>query len=531
MKKLIEIMAPAGSFESLEAAIKAGADSVYFGVTQLNMRARASANFTIEDMKEIVSRAKKAKVTTYLVVNTLLYDHDIIIAKTLIDAAKENGVDAIIAFDFAAMNYCNEIGMPVHATIQFSISNYEAVKFFSKMTNRIVLARELTLDQIKDIYTKIVAENLMGNEGRLMEIEVFGHGALCVAQSGRCWMSLYTDNASANRGACLQNCRHAYKVTDLSTGKDLVLDNQYIMSAADICTIDFLDKFIDAGISVLKVEGRGRAPEYVYTVISTYKKALKDIEEGSYTKEKIEGYLKDLETVFNRKLSHGNFFLGKEIGEYSDIYGSKATEEKIYKGRVTNYFGKQGVAEITLEAGSVKVGEKFLITGNETGVSFGNIDEIRIDYHPVNEAPAKSVISIKVSEKVRKNDMFYIVVAKEKPQDYLNTQNKEEEIIKGEDVAKINKTEEEKPQDFASISTDKKKFIISQQRKNCIGCGSCATYSPSCWKLNKQTGKAELIDGLEKGRVVVAEVKMEFLEENKKAATACPMQVIKLNKD
>jgi len=402
-KKLIEIMAPAGSFASLEAAIKAGADSVYFGVTQLNMR---------------VQRAKKANVTTYLVVNTLLYDHDINIAHKLIDAAKENGVDAIIAFDFAAMNYCNEIGMPVHATIQFSISNFEAVKFFSKMTNRVVLARELTLDQIKAIHQKIVDENLIGNEGRLMEIEVFGHGALCVAQSGRCWMSLYTDNASANRGACLQNCRHAYKVTDLSNGKELVLDNQYVMSAADICTIDFLDKFIDAGISVLKIEGRGRSPEYVYKIISTYKKAVADIEQGTYTKEKIEEYFKDLETVFNRKLSHGNFFLGKEVGEYSDVYGSKATEEKVFKGRITNYFAKQQVAEVTLEAGDIKLGERFLITGDKTGVAFGNLEEIRIDDKPVENAVKKDVISIKVSEKVRRNDLFYTVVEKLNPQDY-----------------------------------------------------------------------------------------------------------------
>lgn len=417
-KNLIEIMAPAGSFESLEAAIKAGADSVYFGATQLNMRARASANFSIADMKEIVSRAKKANVVTYLVVNTLLYDHDIIIARKLIDAAKETGVDAIIAFDFAAMNYCNEIGMPVHSTIQFSISNYEAVKFFARMTNRVVLARELTLDQISDIHDQIVANNLMGNEGRLMEIEVFGHGALCVAQSGRCWMSLYTHNASANRGACLQNCRHAYKVTDIETGKELVVDNQYIMSAADICTIDFLDQFIKAGISVLKIEGRGRSPEYVYTVVSTYKKALKDIENGEYTKEKIEGYFEDLKTVFNRKLSHGNFFLGKEMGEYSNIYGSEATEEKVLKGTVTNYLSKLKVAEITLNAGELKQGEKYLITGDKTGVVFGIADDIRLDGKTVEVAAQKTVISIKLDEKVRKNDKFYIVIKKTKPQDY-----------------------------------------------------------------------------------------------------------------
>jgi len=417
-KNLIEIMAPAGSFESLEAAIKAGADSVYFGVTQLNMRARASANFTIEDMGEIVARAKKANVLTYLVVNTLLYDHDMSIVHKLIDAAKECGVDAIIAFDFAAMKYCNEIGMPVHATIQFSISNYEAVKFFSSMTNRVVLARELTLDQIKAIHDKIVEENLIGNEGRLMEIEVFGHGALCIAQSGRCWMSLYTQNASANRGACLQNCRHAYKVTDMSNGKELVLDNQYVMSAADICTIDFLDKFVNAGISVLKIEGRGRSPEYVYTVVSTYKKALKDIEAGNYTKEKIAGYFNDLKTVFNRKLSHGNFFLGKEIGEYSNTYGSAATEEKTYKGKVTNYFSKLGVAEISLDAGGLKKGERILFTGEKTGIVFGVANEIRIDNNSVDVAPQKSLISVKVDEKVRRNDLFYTVAKKINLQDY-----------------------------------------------------------------------------------------------------------------
>ncbi len=410
MKKL-EIMAPAGSFESLEAAIQAGADSIYFGATQLNMRARSSANFSFEDMEEIVRRAKKAGVLTYLVVNTLLYDHDIVIAKKLVDKAKEVGVDAIIAFDFAVLNYCNEVGIPVHATIQFSISNYEAVKFFSKMTNRVVLARELTLDQIKDIHEKIVEDQLMGNEGRLMEIEVFGHGALCIAQSGRCWMSLYTHNASANRGACLQNCRHAYKVIDQETGKELIIDNHYVMSAADICTIDFLDKFIDAGISVLKIEGRGRAPEYVHTVVSTYKKALKDIEEGNYTQERIEGYFEDLKTVFNRKLSHGNFFLGKEIGEYSDVYGSKATEEKIYKGRVTHFFPKPIVAEIKCEAGTVKVGDRYLITGNKTGVLKGTIEEMK-EYDD-------KMITLKVDKRVRPNDKFYIIQKKEKEQDYL----------------------------------------------------------------------------------------------------------------
>jgi putative protease len=417
-KKRLEIMAPVGSFESLESAIKAGADSVYFGVTKLNMRARSSANFSINDMKEIVKRAKKANILTYLTINTILFDHDIRVAKELVDSAKSSGIDAIIAFDFSVLNYCNEINMPVHCTVQFSISNYEAVKFFSKWTNRVVLARELTLEQIKSISKKIKKEKLIGNQGRLMEIEVFGHGALCIAQSGRCWMSLYTYNASANRGLCLQNCRRKYKVIDEETKKELVLDNQYVMSAADICTIDFLDKFIDAGISVLKIEGRGRSPEYVYTVVKTYRQALKDIEAESYTKEKINDYFKELKKVFNRKLSHGNFFLGREAGEYSNAYGSKATEEKIYRGKVTHFFSEAMVAEIILEAGDLKIGENFLFTGEKTGVVFGKVEEIRIDDKKVKIAPQKSIISIKVSEKVRKNDRFYILIKKQKPQEY-----------------------------------------------------------------------------------------------------------------
>lgn len=332
-------------------------------------------------------------------------------------------------------------------------------------------------------------------------------------------MSLYTHNASANRGACLQNCRHAYKVTDLENGKELVIDNNYVMSAADICTIDFLDKFIDAGISVLKIEGRGRSPEYVYTVVSTYKKALKDIEEGVYTKERIEGYFKDLEKVFNRKLSHGNFFLGKEIGEYSDIYGSKATEERVYKGKVTNYFTDLGVAEIIIEAGDIEVGEKFLITGESTGVVFGEIGEIRIEGKSVNSIGPKNTISIQVPEKVRKNDKFYILVNKENPQDYLNEtipssfSTKEESIDKAGDELKIKN----------------KKFRLSQQKDKCIGCGYCANYSPKCWKMNRETGKAELIDGIEKGNTATVEVDISLLEENEKVVAACPMRIIKIN--
>lgn len=404
-----EIMAPVGSFESLATAIKAGADSVYFGVTQLNMRARAAANFTFADFAEIAKECHKNNVKAYLVVNTLLYDHDIVIMKKLVDAAKENGVDAIIAFDHATVNYCNESGVPVHVSVQFSISNYETVKFFAKMTNRVVLARELTIEQIKAIYEKIQEEQLMGNEGRLMEIEAFIHGALCVAQSGRCYMSLYTDNASANRGACLQNCRKEYKVTDVETGKELIIDNHYVMSAADICTIDFLDELLDAGVQVLKIEGRGRSPEYVDTVVRVYKKALADIDAGTYTKEKIKEYFSELETVFNRKLSKGNYYLGKELGDYSDVYGSKATKEKEFVGRVAHYFHKVGIAEVAVESGVVKKGDEFVVIGATTGTLKGKIGELRVDGVVAQESKKGDVITFAVDERVRVNDKVYLL--------------------------------------------------------------------------------------------------------------------------
>ncbi len=409
-----EIMAPAGSYESLRAAIDAGADSVYFGVTQLNMRAKAAANFTLADLAQITQICHDNGVLAYLAVNTLLYDHDITIMKKLVDAAKAHGVDAIIAFDFATINYCNEIGIPVHMSVQFSISNYETVKFFAKMTNRVVLARELTLDQIKEIATKIREEQLMGNEGRLMEIEAFIHGALCVAQSGRCYMSLYTDNASANRGACRQNCRRKYKVTDVETGKELVIDNRYVMSAADICTIDFLDKILDSGVQVLKIEGRGRSPEYVATVVRAYKNALKDIAAGTYTPERIREYYAQLKTVFNRGLSKGNYYLGKEIGAYSDTYGSKATEEKEYIARVTHYFPRAGVAEITLDSGELKVGDDIFVIGATTGVLRTTIKEIRTnDEKSVKSVHKGAVATFSVPRRVRLNDKVYVIKKRE----------------------------------------------------------------------------------------------------------------------
>ncbi len=413
-----EIMAPVGSYESLAAALNAGADSIYFGITQLNMRAKAANNLTINDLKEVAKRCHEAGITTYLTVNTLLYEHDLTIMRKIVDAAKENGIDAIIASDFAALQYCNEIGMPVHISTQLSISNYESVKFFAKMTNRVVLARELTLDQIKEIALKIRKDQLIGNEGKLMEIEVFVHGALCVAQSGRCYMSLYTYNSSANRGACKQNCRAKYKVTDVDTGKELIIDNQYVMSAADICTIDFVDQLLEAGVKVFKIEGRGRSPEYVDTVVRVYKQALRDIAEGTYTQEKIEGYFEELKEVYNRGLSKGNFYLGKELGEYSNVYGSQATKEKVYIGRVSHYYTDAKIVEVTVETGEVRVGDAFSITGVTTGAYRDTIRELRVNGELAEIAKKGDLLTFPVTEYLRINDKMYLVVDREEMQDY-----------------------------------------------------------------------------------------------------------------
>lgn len=408
-----EIMSPAGSMESLRAAIQAGCDSIYFGVTQLNMRARAADNMTLDDIKSVADICHEAQVKAYLVVNTLLYDHDTILMKKIVDAAKTNGVDAIIGFDFATLQYCNEVHMPVHVSVQFSVSNYESLKFFAPLTNRVVLARELTLDQIKAIATKIREEQLMGNEGRLMEIEAFVHGALCVAQSGRCFMSIYTDNASANRGACKQNCRRAYKVTDMETGQELVVDNQFVLSAADICMIDKIPDLLAAGIQVFKIEGRGRAPEYVEIVTRAYKQALLDVANGTYTKEKIETYFEQLKTVYNRGQSHGNYYLGQEQDAYSNTKGSQATKEKIALGVVTNYYAQAGVAEIELQSAPLAVGDEIKIIGQTTGVYSMVVVEMRdTAQSSIADAKKGERITIPVSERVRLNDQVYLWVDK-----------------------------------------------------------------------------------------------------------------------
>lgn len=405
----VEIMAPVGSFASLAAAIAAGADSVYFGVTQLNMRAGAADRMQLSDIAEVVRRAHADGVLTYIVINTLLYDHDMRMMRRIVDTAQAAGVDAVIAADFACVTYCNTVGMTVHMSVQFSIANYDAVQFFAQFTNRIVLARELNINQIAAITHAINENRLMGREGRLMEIEVFGHGALCVAQSGRCGMSLYHHNASANRGVCRQVCRMPYKVTNVETGKELIVDHQYVMSAADICTIDFLDMIVDAGVRVLKIEGRGRSPEYVDTVVRTYKAALAAVADGTYTQEAIAGYMRALETVFNRTLSHGNYFLGREVGAYSRVYGSRATQRKDYVARVVHYYRKAGVAECLVEAGVLTEGDTVVMIGATTGVLRFSVRDMRVDDVSVRVAQRGTTVTFAVPSRVRIADRLYVL--------------------------------------------------------------------------------------------------------------------------
>ncbi|MBI5072213.1 U32 family peptidase [Candidatus Woesearchaeota archaeon] len=411
-KRFIDIMAPAGSYESLMAALHAGASSVYFGVEQLNMRARATNNFHLEDLPKIAAICKKEKVKTYLTVNTILYDHDIVLMKKICDAAKTAGIDAVIASDFAVLQYAQQIGQPVHISTQMNISNVESVRFFAQYADVLVLARELTLSQIKEICEQIQKQNIRGPSGELVKIEVFVHGALCVAVSGKCYMSLATYNASANRGACLQNCRRSYKLTDDETGEELVVDNKYIMSPKDLCTIGFVDKLIDAGISVMKIEGRGKAPEYVATVTAAYKEAVESYFAGTYTQEKIQEWTKKLETVYNRGFWQGGYYLGKKLGEWSGAYGSQATKEKKYLGTAKNYYPKAKIAHFVLEAGEIKTGDEIIITGPTTGVVQTTIDELSVQDKRAIIGKKGEEITFPLLQKIRKNDKLFVVKEK-----------------------------------------------------------------------------------------------------------------------
>ena len=402
----IEIMAPAGSWESIMAAIQGGADSIYFGVEQLNMRARSSRNFTLNDLPTIASLCREHRIKSYLTLNVVIYDHEIETAKSIIDAAVSARIDAIIATDISVIKYAAERGMVVHLSTQVNITNAESLQFYSQWADVVVLARELNLNQVNDIYNSIKSRGIVGPSGSPMKIEMFAHGALCMAISGKCYLSLHENNASANRGNCYQNCRKAYIVTEKESGNELEIDNEYIMSPKDLCTIGFVNKLLDSGVKVLKIEGRARGPEYVKTVTQAYRIAVEAVISDEYTPELIEELKKKVATVFNRGLWDG-YYLGQKLGEWSSNYGSAATKRKVYLGKVTNYYSNLGVAEIKLETGQLKKGDSLMITGPTTGVVELPADEIRLAKGVVEVAPKGSLCSIAVPELVRRLDQLF----------------------------------------------------------------------------------------------------------------------------
>ncbi len=407
-KNKVEIMSPVGSYEALYAAIEAGADSVYFGVEGLNMRSRSANNFTIEDLKNIADIASQNGVKTYLTLNTVVYDGELDYMQAILNAAKESGVSAVIAADLAVISYARSINLEVHLSTQCNITNREAVKFFSQFADVIVTARELSLDKVKDITTWIKENDIKGPSGRTLEIECFVHGALCMAVSGKCYISLDNANQSANRGACLQFCRRPYKVTDLDGGTELMIDNQYIMSPKDLKTLDFLDKVLDAGVRVLKIEGRGRSPEYVKVVTRVYKEAAQAWLKGEWSEDKLEKWNEDLKKVYNRGFWDG-YYLGQRVGEWTKKYGSQATTKKTFIGTVTNYFKNISVAEIKIETGELNVGDNIYIMGPTTGVYEDRVEEIRVDLKPTEKTVKGEFCSIATKGVVRRGDKLYLI--------------------------------------------------------------------------------------------------------------------------
>ena len=408
-RKDFEIMAPVGSRESLAAALQAGADSVYFGIGQLNMRSHSANHFNIEDLREIAQTCNEQGVKTYLTVNTLIYDSDLPDMRRIIDAAAEAGISAVIASDVAVMNYCREKGVEVHLSTQLNIGNVEALKFYAQFADVVVLARELNMDQVAYIHEQIEQQHITGPGGNLVRIEMFCHGALCMAVSGKCYMSLHAANRSANRGECTQICRRSYTVTDDETGNQLDIDNKYIMSPKDLKTVRFIDKMMKSGVRVFKIEGRARGPEYVYTVVSCYKEAIQSVLDGTFTEEKKNEWDERLATVFNRGFWDG-YYLGQKMGEWNKHYGSVATERKVYVGRGVKYFSRLGVAEFTCEAAEFNVGDKMLITGPTTGVMYVTADEIHDDHGAVTTAQKGTRVSIKVTGKIRPSDKLFKIV-------------------------------------------------------------------------------------------------------------------------
>ena len=408
-RKDFEIMAPVGSRESLAAALQAGADSIYFGIGQLNMRSHSANHFNIEDLREIAQTCSEHGVKTYLTVNTLIYDSDLADMRRIIDAAAEAGISAVIASDVAVMNYCREKGVEVHLSTQLNIGNVEALKFYAQFADVVVLARELNMEQVAYVHEQIEQQHITGPSGNLVRIEMFCHGALCMAVSGKCYMSLHAANRSANRGECTQICRRSYTATDDETGYQLDIDNKYIMSPKDLKTVRFIDRMMRAGVRVFKIEGRARGPEYVYTVVDCYKEAIQSVLDGTFTEEKKDQWDKRLATVFNRGFWDG-YYLGQKMGEWNKHYGSVATERKVYVGRGVKYFSRLGVAEFTCEASEFSVGDKMLITGPTTGVMYVTADEIHDDHGAVTTAQKGTRVSIKVTGKIRPSDKLFKIV-------------------------------------------------------------------------------------------------------------------------
>lgn len=403
------LLSPAGSFDSLQAAINAGADAVYFGVEQLNMRTRSSNSFTIADIKEVAARCHKAGLKAYITLNTVMYDHDMQLLQVILKEVKKQKIDAVIASDYAVIEMCSRMGIPLHISTQANISNIEAVQFYARFSDVVVLARELTLKQVEQICSAIKRKKIKGVSGELMKIEVFVHGALCMAVSGKCYLSLHSQNASANRGACVQNCRHSYTVTDTESGQELLIDNEYIMSPKDLCTINILDQLIKSGVDVLKIEGRSKGAEYVQVVTQCYREAIEAIAEKTYSEEKITSWMKRLATVYNRGFWEG-YYLGHQLGEWTNEPGSIATEKKIYVGKGTKYYPKIKVGEFVVETGSVRVGDTLMVTGPLVGMAKEKMDTLIVNGVEADAAGRGDKITFPFAIKVTAQDKLYKIV-------------------------------------------------------------------------------------------------------------------------
>ena len=404
------LLSPVGSFESLHAAIRGGADAIYFGVEQLNMRTKSIPTITIEDIAEVADICKQNAIKAYLTLNTVVYDYDMQLARKIITECKIQGIDAVIASDFAVFEMCKSIGMPLHISTQANVSNIESVSFFAQMADVVVLARELTLKQVSHITSEIKRRDLRGVSGDLMKIETFVHGALCMAVSGKCYLSLHEKNASANRGACVQNCRRPYQVTDLETGNELLIDNEYIMSPKDLCTIEFVDELMDAGIDVFKIEGRSKSAEYVYTTTKSYREAIDAVIDGSYTQEKIQTWLHELDKVYNRGFWEG-YLMGRKLGEWTKNPGSIATEKKIYLAKATKYYPNINVAEFLLETGTIRTGEELMIIGRNTGSDKIILEELIVNGVKQSEANKGDKITFPFPKTLKSNDKLYKIIS------------------------------------------------------------------------------------------------------------------------